>query len=197
MNEQTNQTPIRKEESAFVRELKSMIRTCLTVLAIVLPIRIFIAQPFVVSGSSMDPTFHDGQYLVIDQVSYRFNDPQRGDVIVFRYPNDPSKFFIKRVIGLPGEEVAIIDGKAHIKNDAGEIIFEDDFVVNKSFDTQAPRKLEAGEYFVMGDNRSASSDSRVWGPLPEEFITGKALVRVLPISSFGFHPGSIVQLQND
>jgi len=157
---------------------------------IVLPIRIYIASPFIVNGSSMDPTFETGHYLIVDQISYRFGEPKRGEVIVFRYPKDPSKFFIKRVIGLPNETVKIEDGAVFIKNEKSEdyIKLEEQYLKYLKHDNLIIT-LGNDEYFVMGDNREASSDSRIWGPLNKEFITGKAFVRLLPITKIDIHPG--------
>ncbi len=150
-------------------------------LAIVIPIRYFLFQPFFVSGASMEPNFESGEYLLIDEISYRFREPQRGEVIVFKYPNDPSTLFIKRIIGLPGETVEIRDGKVIIYNlqlPEGKIL-EEPYIKEE---TQGNIKisLKKNEYFVLGDNRSHSSDSRSWGPVSRENIIGRAWVSVLP-----------------
>lgn len=175
-----------KKESFF----GEILRFILVSLAIVIPIRMFIAEPFVVSGSSMHPTFETGHYLIVDQVSYRFDDPQRGDIIVFHYPKDPKKFFIKRVIGLPGEVVEISEGKVLVKNDVytDGLLLEEPYVKDLS-NENIRLTLGADEYFVMGDNRTASSDSRVWGPLSENLIVGKALIRLFPITNLSILPG--------
>lgn len=191
---------IRREES-FVKtqenenkknSLWELVRVVLLAVIIVLPIRLFIAQPFIVSGTSMVPTFHDSEYLIVDEISYRLDDPKRGEVIVFRFPHNPSVFYIKRVIGLPGETINIEKGVVTIKNeenpDGTEI--EEPYVsavVDDGRDMSV--ELKENEYFVMGDNRPASSDSRSWGPLEEDFIVGRALVRVLPFEEFGIFPG--------
>ena len=130
---------------------------------IVIPIRLWIAQPFIVSGASMDPTFKNGDYLIIDELSYQFSGPEKNEVVVFRYPLQPNRFYIKRVVGLPGETMTI-DGK--------KTVLEDD------------------EYFVMGDNRNNSSDSRMWGPVQENFLIGRALVRLFPLNKIGILPGN-------
>ena len=159
-------------------------------LIIILPIRAFIAQPFIVSGSSMYPTFEDGDYLIIDQISYKLENPERGDVIVFRYPKDPKKFFIKRIIGLPNETVEIKGEEIFIKNTNNK----DSFLINEPFIKNMKTNdisfaLKDGEYFVMGDNRNASSDSRSWGSLQKNLITGKAFLRLLPIKHISISPG--------
>ncbi len=160
-------------------------------LAIVIPIRLFVAQPFVVSGQSMDPTFENGQYLIVDELSYRFREPVRGDVIVFRYPKNPKEFFIKRIIGLPGETVEIKNGVVSIWNGSQKTSLSDDYIVNKGNGTDMTTTLGNDQYFVMGDNRPESSDSRVWGVLPRDDITGHVLLRLLPFNSLGMFPGTV------
>ena len=172
--------------------ITEMVKFTILSLVIVAPIRIFIAQPFLVSGSSMDPTFADGEYLIIDELSYYFKDPERGQVVVFRYPNNPSKYFIKRIIGLPSETVIVKNGQVTIKNDANPngMKLEEDYV--KNIDTQnkdVDTKLEDNEYFVMGDNRPQSSDSRDWGPVEDKFITGHVVLRLLPVARASVLPG--------
>jgi signal peptidase I len=138
------------------------VKFTLIAVLIVVPIRLWIAQPFIVSGKSMEPTFHNGDYLIVDELSYNFNEPQKNDVIIFRYPLEPSKYYIKRIEGLPGEK---------IKTNGKEIT------------------LGENEYYVLGDNRGASSDSRSWGPLKENFIVGRAFVRLWPFNNLGVLPG--------
>ena len=160
-------------------------------LIIVTPIRMFIAQPFIVSGSSMDPTFATGQYLIVDELSYHLGDPKRGDVIILRYPNDTKKFFIKRVIGLPHETVEIQNGTVTIKNmeHPEGFAMSEPYIKYTKNDTMT-KMLGEGEYFVMGDNRAASSDSRYWGVVPRDLVVGRALVRLLPIASAAVLPGN-------
>lgn len=172
----------------FVKELLSF---ALLALVIVVPIRIFIAQPFVVSGESMYPTFETGDYLIVDQLSYHLHTPNRGDVIIFKFPENTSKFFIKRIIGLPNEVVEIDGTKVFITNTNGERLEIDQSHVQLNRETYQTTKLNEDEYFVMGDNRLASLDSRAWGPLEEEFIIGRAFVRLLPINSIDILPGKI------
>ncbi len=129
---------------------------------IVVPIRMWVAQPFIVYGSSMEPTFENGDYLIVDEFSYYLRSPEKNEVIIFHYPLDQSKYFIKRVVGLPGETMDV-NGKKTV--------------------------LKAGEYFVEGDNRKASSDSRVWGPVPQKLIVGRALIRLWPINQIQVLPG--------
>lgn len=172
--------------------LAEIVRFALIALIIVVPVRMFIAQPFIVSGASMEETFHSGDYLIVDQVTYYFDDPERGDVIVFRYPGDPSKFFIKRVIGLPGDTISIVDGTVTIENEA----HPDGFTLTESYIEDMPlsppleETLGEREYFVMGDNRDESSDSRSWGVLQKERIVGRAWLRLFPPTAVDYLPGS-------
>lgn len=179
------------EKKSNKQSIWELARFALIAIAIVIPIRIFIAQPFVVSGSSMIPTFEDGQYLIIDEISYRFNEPKREDVIVFRYPNDQTKFFIKRIIGLPNETVDIKNDKISIfnKEHPDGFLLDESFIKNKS-NGNVRFELKDNEYFVMGDNRSQSSDSRYWGAVPKRLIIGKVFLRLLPLSEAGILPGN-------
>lgn len=171
---------------------KELITFAVIAAVIVIPIRMFIAQPFIVSGESMIPTFESGQYLIIDQLTYRFEEPMRGDVIVFKYPQDPKKFFIKRIIGLPGEKVKIQGSDVLITmTDGTEIKLQEPYVMMHR-ETNSEIILGSDEYFVMGDNRIASLDSRVWGPLKKDMITGRAWLRLLPIEKSGFLPGKVI-----
>jgi signal peptidase I len=166
------------------------VRYAIIALLIVVPFRIFVAQPYIVSGSSMDPTFKNGDYLIVDQLSKRFEEPKRESVVIIRYPKDPSKFFIKRLIGFPGETVNIKDGVVSIYNDATKenISLNEPYVVYKKIENFS-EKLEPGEYFVMGDNRAGSSDSRIWGSVPEKYIIGVPVLRLLPFNKVGINPG--------
>lgn len=161
------------------------------VLIVVVPVRAFVAQPFIVSGHSMDPTFADGEYLIVDEISYRFREPQRGEIIVFRPPTDKKKFYIKRIIGLPGEKIEVNNGNITIYNNKNEkgIILEEPYVIRKSNDPDKLWTLGEDDYFVMGDNRTESSDSRSWGILKRKAIVGKALIRLFPIQEIGLNPG--------
>ncbi len=175
--------------SSFWKELLSY---ALFAAVIVVPIRLWVAQPFVVRGSSMDTTFLDSEYLVVDEVSYRFHEPQRGDVLIFKYPLDTSKYFIKRLIGLPGETVAVksdtvtIFNKEHPQGAA----LSEPYIHSRTFGN-VTTTLGPGEYFVMGDNRLVSSDSRLWGVLPRADIVGRPLARLLPLNRIGFLPGEV------
>jgi signal peptidase I len=179
-----------KVEKSTKESFWELARFAIIAIIIVLPIRMFIAQPFIVSGASMDPTFHDGDYLIIDEISYLTGNPERNDVVVFKYPKDTKKFFIKRIIGLPGETVDVNGKEVKITNEENKdgFILNQEYVQNTS-NTNGHYVLEDDEYFVMGDNRSASSDSRYWGPVKENLLVGRALVRLLPVSKIDFLPG--------
>lgn len=161
------------------------------IFAALVSIRLFVAEPFLVYGSSMEPNFDTGDYLIVEEVTYKFKKPQRGDVVVLTPPNEPSKHFIKRIIGLPGETV-IVKGKAVTiinKKYPNGILLDEPYVTFQS-DRESKNTLSDSQYFVMGDNRTVSFDSRSWGPLPAGNITGKALLRLYPFSHIGIQPGS-------
>jgi signal peptidase I len=170
--------------------LKETFKFALIALLIVLPIRTFIAQPFLVHGESMIPTFKNGDYLIVDELSYRFNDPRRGDVIILKYPINPKKYFIKRIVGLPNETVYISGSTITIENNEGKKELNEEFIKYEG-KNEMTVKLKANEYFVMGDNRSASSDSRIWGPLTRDGIVGKAFLRLWPPNAIDYKPGEI------
>lgn len=169
--------------------LGEIIRFALIAIAIVLPIRIFVAQPFIVSGTSMIPTFVDKQYIIVDQISYRLREPVRGDVVIFKFPNDPKKYFIKRMIGLPGDTVKIKGEEVQITPPSKETFTLDEPYVKNLGLSDISLTLGDDEYFVMGDNRASSYDSRFWGPLPKDMLVGRALVRLLPFTDIGLLPG--------
>jgi len=189
-----NEEP-KKEKATLKSTVWEIIKFFALAALIVIPIRTFIAQPFIVSGGSMDPTFASGQYIIVDELSYRLEKPQRGDVVILRYPRDPSRFFIKRIVGLPNETIEIVDGVVTIKTEANPIGFQlnEPYVEFKKYDS-ITQKLGSEEYFVMGDNRAKSSDSRIWGSVPEKLVIGKAFLRLLPIASADILPGNYKQI---
>jgi signal peptidase I len=178
--------------------LTEIVRFSLIAILIVIPIRMFVAQPFIVSGASMDNTFHSGEYLIVDQVSYYFDQPKRGEVIIFKYPRDPSKFFIKRVVGAPGDTIDIEGNTVTITNDSYPegIVLDEPYVKSMSPGASLSETLGDHEYFVMGDNRDQSSDSRTWGVLQESYIVGRAFLRLFPPGEVSYFPGSAVQLES-
>lgn len=167
---------------SYVFELVKIIAISL---AIIIPVRYYLIQPFYVKGASMEPNFHDHEYLIIDEISYRLKQPERGDIVVFRYPRNPQEFFIKRIIGLPGESVQIKDGSVYILNESNK----DGFVLTESYLEPGVKtyslneeiiSLGEQEYYVMGDNRNSSKDSRSFGPVNKSFLIGRVLFRGWP-----------------
>lgn len=166
------QTPIGKDVDVVAEEKnekKELIRFAFWAVLIVLPIRLFIAQPFIVEGASMVPSFSTGEYLIVDELSFYTREITRGEVIIFKYPKDPKRYYIKRVIGLPGETVSGENQTITIKNAEHPlgVVLNEPYVENHSL-YSFNRTLGENEYFVMGDNRPASSDSRAWGTVPRE-----------------------------
>jgi signal peptidase I len=149
---------------------------------IVLPIRYFLFQPFLVNGSSMEPNLSDGDYLIVDEISYNFRQPQRGEIIIFDYSSETR--FIKRIIGLPGEKLNFRENQIEIVATSGEEIILDEASYLSSPTNNADFSITLGDkqYFVMGDNRSFSFDSRNWGPISEERIVGRAWLRLWPLT---------------
>lgn len=187
--ERESQPSVVSETTSTGTSMKDIVRIFLISLVIVLPIRYFIAQPFIVRGASMEPTFDNSEYLIIDELSYFLREPRRGEVVVFKYPRNPSEYYIKRVIGLPGEEVVIQNGRVAIINRTHPTGFmlEEPYLASDLETVPGVRmKLKDGEYFVMGDNRMRSSDSRFWGPVARTFIVGRVTFRAWPVQDFGF-----------
>lgn len=191
--------PVQNQEKGFWASIGDLIKFSITVLIIVLPIRFFIVEPFVVNGASMDPTFSTGQFLMVDRLSYRFENPQRGDVIVFKYPNNPKVYYIKRIIGLPGETISINDGIVTVTNSE----HPDGFILSEPYVDSSHKisdifdeKLRSDEFFVMGDNRAQSSDSRIWGPLDRKLMVGRPIVRLFPLGEISVFPGEYKQDYN-
>ncbi|HSX58173.1 MAG TPA: signal peptidase I [Candidatus Saccharimonadales bacterium] len=187
-----------EEKSSLWSTVVDVIETVVVAAAIFVVVYLFLLQPHQVRGASMKPNFQDGQYILTDKISYRFAQPKRGEVIIFKAPTDMDVDFIKRIIGLPGERVKISDGKVTIYNDQNK----NGFVLNEPYQTlgptsggkEAPQNTEVtipkDQYFVLGDNRLESFDSRSWGTLPKKNIIGKAWLRYWPLSQIGFitHP---------
>ena len=184
-----------------------LVRFAIIALIVVIPIRLYIAEPFVVSGTSMVPTFQNGDYLIVDKISYELGSPQRDDVVVFEYPHDvyqsspthtgPKTYYIKRIIGLPGDTIDIKGNQITITNAAHPDGFQlDQPFVENTGNNDLHYVMGEGEYFVMGDNRAGSFDSRYWGPLPAKDIIGKPVLRLLPLSKIGFNPFSFKSLKN-
>lgn len=183
-----------QEKTTILAYIVDLVETIVVAGAIFVVVYLFLLQPHQVKGASMEPNFHDGEYILTDKISYRFTSPQRGDVIIFKAPTDPDVDFIKRIIGLPGEKLKISDGKIVVINDQNK----NGFTLNEGYQTngptsggkEAPQNQEVtvpkDKYFVLGDNRIESFDSRSWGFLPRENIIGKAWLRYWPLNKFGF-----------
>lgn len=172
-----------EELSDFIIEL---VKVIIISLIIIVPVRYFLIQPFYVKGASMEPNFYDHEYLIIDEISYRFETPKRGDIVVFKYPQDPSQYFIKRIIGLPGDRIIIKNGRVYLydeKSKQEKILDESGYL---SPTVLTPGKIDVilaeDEFFVLGDNRSSSLDSRTFGPIASPFIVGRAWIRGWPFN---------------
>ena len=179
-------------ENSWLGIIWETIKYAIIAAVIIIPIRTFVAQPFIVSGNSMFPTYHNGEYLIVNELVKYIGEYKRGDVVILRYPNDPSKYFIKRVIGLPGETVTIRDGVVSITSptQTTPLVLNEPYVKNAKIDSSS-RTLDNDEFFVMGDNRAQSSDSRIWGPVPRRLMNGEALLRLFPLPALALHPGSV------
>jgi len=187
-NPSTGSGQVKEGIKKYIPFALELIKIAVIAFLIVAPIRYFLFQPFIVSGASMAPNFATGDYLIIDEISYRFSDPQRGDVIVFNagfIPGYSNQRFIKRVIGVPGETVNITNGEIKIVKDGVKIILDEKYLPD-DFKTYGDENitLKPDEYFVLGDNREYSYDSRMWGVVPRNDIIGKAFLRVFPITTF-------------
>ncbi|MFH1175404.1 MAG: signal peptidase I [bacterium] len=164
-----------------------LLKVFLSALAVVLVVRYFFIQPFFVKGQSMEPNFHDKEYLIVDEISYRLRKPERGDVIVFKYPRNPSEYYIKRIIGLPNETVNIKEGEVIIFNQENQdgLVLSESYLPNSAY-TSGNTYITLGddEFFVLGDNRNpnGSSDSRHWGLLDKKYIIGRTWLRLWPLN---------------
>ncbi len=168
----------------FFSFLFEIVKIVFLAIIIVFPVRYFIFQPFFVQGISMEPSFFDGDYLIVDEISYRFGNPQRGEVIVFKYPQSPAQRYIKRIIGIPGETIIIKNGQISIINKNEKWILDETNYLSDIYTAgEIKVSLSENEYFVLGDNRAFSSDSRRWGPLSREFIIGKVYLRAWPFTA--------------
>jgi signal peptidase I len=165
------------------RELRTWTRDLAVALGLALVIIIFLYQPVKVEGTSMAPLLSDQERIFINKFVYRFEPISRGDVVVFWYPLDRSKSFIKRVVGLPGETVEIRAGRLYING----VELAEPYVPANYLDQSKypPLVIPPDEYFVMGDHRDSSNDSRVFGPVPRQYIYGKAVFAYWPVDHFG------------
>ena len=177
--------PLFKQGSFFVYTIVA--------LGLALFIRFFVAAPYVVSGASMEPTFDNWHYLIIDRVSYRFGEPQRGDVVVFDLPQNESRALIKRIIGLPGDTVVIEGNSVTVSNTEHPdgLTLREPYLDPANLGGISGQRilLDSDEFFVLGDNRRISADSRSWGVLPRKDIVGRVLLRLYPLNVIGVLPG--------
>ncbi len=167
-----------------------ILKIVLLALIIVVPIRYFVFQPFIVKGVSMEPNFHNGDYLIVDELSYHLRTPVRGEVVVFKNPKNLSEKFIKRIIGLPGEEIIFENNQIVIIDEFAKktILDESTYLGYPVSLSKKEFYLKEDEYFVLGDNRLHSFDSRDWGPLLEKYIIGRAVLRVFPPIAMAYFP---------
>lgn len=163
------------------------VKTVAIIIIIAFFVRFYLVQPFVVEGQSMEPNFHNGEYLMVDKLSYRFREPKRGDVIVFHPPTQPNVNYIKRIIALPGESIEIKNGEIFVNGAKVEedYIPQEETLVRNSQAANLKQTMGQGEYFVLGDNRGHSSDSREWGSVPTANIIGRAWIILFPLGDMG------------
>jgi signal peptidase I, bacterial type len=181
----------RESRQGLFGESVRLIRDIFLIIVVFILFGVFIVQPVVVEGTSMLPELHDGERLLVNKLVYykiqsvSWGHISRGDIVVFWYPREPDKSYVKRVIGLPGETVEVRNGKVLID---GRVLDEEylDTEHNQALPSFPARKVEEHHYFVMGDNRDNSSDSRYWGLVPEKYIYGKAFFRYWKPGSIGF-----------
>lgn len=183
MTEINELKPQSSKNMSIGSSLREAAETILLTVLLFFLIQIFI-QNFRIQGPCMEPTLHSGQRLAINKLVYRLHPPQRGDIIVFHCPYDPKRDFIKRIIGLPGEEVEVKQGQVFI--DGREL--NEPYVANPSSYSWGPKVMGLDEFFVLGDNRNNSSDSHNWGPLPRKYIVGKAWLSYWPPQDWGLVP---------
>jgi signal peptidase I len=183
-NKEIENNPKISNVKKFLDFAWELAKIALIALVIVAPIRYFLFQPFIVKGESMFPNFESGDYLIVDEISYRFSEPERGEVIVFNYPGDRSQRFIKRIVGLPGETINISNGEVQIIKDGQvDVLLEEYLPDNLKTYGEVNITLNNDEFFVLGDNREYSYDSRAWGVVPRKDIIGKAFLRIFPVAA--------------
>ena len=180
-----------KPKTSRLQGAGEFLRFAAMIIVVVFVVRTYIAQPFVVSGASMVPTFQNSNYLIIDELTYHFQDPKRGDVVVFHPPVDSDVYYIKRIIGVPGDTIDIKNGTVTLTNaeHPNGIKLEEDYITRDPAGGNHSTTVTEGHYFVMGDNRAASFDSRRWGVLPRKNIIGRAFLRLFPFNEIAVFPG--------
>lgn len=171
------------QRRGWLRVLRELLETTILIITIYALVNLATAR-FVVEGDSMQPNFATGQFLIVSRVHYLLGQPQRGDVVVFHFPQNPQNDFIKRVIGLPGDVVELRDQQVYV-NDA---LLTEPYIQEACTAMSCPDErwvIDPGSYFVMGDNRNRSRDSRAFGPVSQEFLVGEALIRYWPPEYWG------------
>ncbi|MDK2822149.1 MAG: signal peptidase [Clostridia bacterium] len=169
-------------DKRYALAFKELLESVIIAIILALIIRTFLFQFFWIPSRSMEPTLLINDRIIVTRFSYWFNEPQRGDVVVFKYPLDPKKDYVKRLIGLPGEKIQIINSKLYIN----DILVEESYLPEGlKFGDFGPIQVPEGNYFMMGDNRNNSSDSRVWGFVEEDLLIGKAQFIYWPLGRMG------------
>ncbi len=196
-----SRTPRPHPASGALPFLLEVVKVVVFALAIIVPIRYFLVQPFYVKGASMEPNFEDHEYLLIDEISYRFREPARGEVVVLRNPSRESEFFIKRIVGLPGDTVQFEDGRIRIVdtvNPSGFILDESAYLAGGIPTNAQPGRaaftLALKQYLVLGDNRPFSLDGRSFGPIPRREIVGRVWIRAFPLNRFDLFSAPAYQI---
>ena len=172
------------ERTSLGAYFEEFIKVCIVAAVIILPVRFFVIQPFIVKGASMEPTFYENEYLIVDELSFRFRDPERGEVVIFRYPKTEKRFLIKRVIGLPGDRVSIHDNRITVYNKDypnGRMLDEKEYLPSETPTGDFDVTVTPNQFFVLGDNRTVSFDSERFGPVDRSQLVGRAVFRGLPI----------------
>ncbi|WP_031515357.1 signal peptidase I [Desulfofalx alkaliphila] len=178
----TGESESNKEQKNKFSILRETIESIAIAVVLAIIIRMFIFEPFYIPSGSMEPTLMVNDRIIVSKVSYYFSEPQRGDVIVFKYPKDTSRNFVKRVIGMPGEVIEMRDNVLYVD---GQGMPEEYLPAGVSYPDYGPVDVPEGYYFMLGDNRNNSEDSRYWGLLPEELITGKSVAIYWPLDRLG------------
>ena len=172
-----------KAPSGVIGEIRWWVRDIFFAVGTAILIVVFLYQPVKVEGTSMLPELRDQERIFVNKFVYRIEHITRKDIVVFWYPNDPSKSYIKRIIGLPGDTVEIRGGAVYVNGTIlDEPYIDPDFIDPRSY---APKYIEPGHYYVLGDHRNQSNDSRMWGLVPEKYIYGKAVFRYWPVTQIG------------
>jgi signal peptidase I len=177
--------------NSFKEFVFEMIKVLVISLIIIVPIRAYVVQPFYVDGASMEPNFYDGEYLIVDEIGYRFNEPERGDIVIFHPPDNLKVYYIKRIIGLPGEVVDIKNGeiKVYEKDSVNPLLVDESEYLSSDYQLRPSEQyhvsLGEDEYYVLGDNRRSSLDSRRLGPINSNLIKGRVVLRAFPFDRFG------------